>query len=90
MIFSDQWLICVECGRQFLWDAGEQAWYHVNKLEHPPKHCKVCRDRRRDKQHTEPRKYSRVNCERCGSLTFVPFVPHGIKPVYCRPCLMQA
>ncbi|MDE3091278.1 MAG: zinc-ribbon domain containing protein [Chloroflexota bacterium] len=87
MDYKDKWLVCADCGRQFLWDFGEQAWYHDKKLENQPRHCKPCRDRRRDERMRQPRQSSKVNCDRCGSPTFVPFVPLGIKPIYCRMCL---
>lgn len=87
MDYADKWLVCADCGRQFLWDAGEQAWYQGKNLANEPKHCKSCRDRRRDERLHQPRQYSKVSCERCGTPTFVPFVPQGIKPIYCRMCL---
>jgi len=87
MDFSDKWLVCVDCGRQFLWDVGEQAWYHEKRLEHQPRHCKPCRERRRDERLHELRQYAKVSCERCGAPTYVPFMPQGIKPIYCRMCL---
>lgn len=87
MNFKDKWLICVDCGLQFLWDVGEQAWYHSHHLRNQPKHCKACRNRRREAEMKEPRHYSKVNCAGCGASTFVPFVPRGTKPVYCRSCL---
>lgn len=87
MDYSNKWLSCADCGRQFLWDAGEQAWYHEKKLENPPRHCKRCRVHRRHLRLDVPREYSKVSCERCGSPTYVPFVPLGTKPVYCRMCL---
>ncbi len=89
MSFVDQWLVCADCGKQFLWDVGEQVWFASKKLTHPPTHCKVCRDRRRDERHQQPRQFSKVNCERCGSETYVPFVPQGTKPIYCRMCFNQ-
>jgi CxxC-x17-CxxC domain-containing protein len=29
-----------------------------------------------------------VNCTRCGALTSVSFVPDGIRPVFCKDCLV--
>ena len=89
MGYSDKWLVCADCGKQFMWDAGEQAWFRGKKLENEPRHCKACRDQRRDDRMHHLRHYSKVNCERCGSITYVPFVPLGIKPIYCRTCLTR-
>ncbi len=89
MNYSDKWLTCADCGRQFLWDAGEQAGYRGRNLANQPKHCKCCRDRRRDVRLQEPRQFSKVSCDRCGTSTFVPFVPLGTKPIYCRACMTK-
>lgn len=86
MNLLDKWLICADCGMQFLWDTGEQAWYLGKKFEHEPKRCKACRGRRRDEQRAKPRQYSMVSCNHCGNQIYVPFIPRGIKPVYCRTC----
>lgn len=87
MNFLDKWLVCGECGEKFLWDAGEQAWFQDRQLYNQPKHCKRCRDKRRDQRLHQPRAYSQVTCDSCGTPTYVPFVPQGIKPVYCRGCM---
>jgi len=90
MDFVDKWLICVDCGKEFLWDAGEQAWFSCNHLENPPKRCKKCRDKRRDERSRYAARPIRVNCERCGAPIYVPFVPQHTKPIYCRMCLTTA
>ncbi|MCL4487544.1 MAG: zinc-ribbon domain-containing protein [Chloroflexi bacterium] len=46
MEFTDRWLVCDECGREFLWDAGEQAWYCAQGFDVVPRRCKPCRKRR--------------------------------------------
>ncbi len=87
MSFVDKWLICEECGKKFLWDAGEQKWYYTKRLSNAPKHCKECRAKRRAERINKPRPYSKVSCDNCGSETIVPFIPLGIKPIYCRACM---
>jgi CxxC-x17-CxxC domain-containing protein len=82
----NRYLLCADCGREFLWDIGEQAWYLDKKLYHAPKRCKDCRERKRDVRRNEPRLQTRVRCARCGSQIYVPFLPQGVKPVYCRIC----
>jgi CxxC-x17-CxxC domain-containing protein len=85
--FKDKWMVCAECGRSFLWDAGEQHWFSAMRLFNTPKRCKACRDKRRDEKKNQPRQSASARCERCGASTVVPFVPTGTKPVYCRRCL---
>ncbi|MCI0477986.1 MAG: zinc-ribbon domain containing protein, partial [Anaerolineales bacterium] len=67
--------------------AGEQAWFIGNHLQNPPKRCKKCRDKRRDERWQRARPSAQVNCDQCGAPTYVPFLPHGTKPIYCRMCL---
>lgn len=52
--YADKWLVCAECGRQFLWDAGEQAWYRFKRFFNQPKRCKDCRDRKRNARFQPP------------------------------------
>jgi CxxC-x17-CxxC domain-containing protein len=82
----DKWLLCVDCGHEFLWAIDEQAWYREKGLHNPPRHCKDCRHKRRADEEKQPRKYETVPCANCGKPAHVPFVPRGIKPVYCRSC----
>lgn len=84
---DDKVLVCIECGRDFLWDAGEQMWYQSKGLNNVPKRCKCCREKRREAQLHQPRQYLTVSCAICGAPAYIPFVPRGIKPVYCRSCL---
>ena len=44
---EDQRLKCVDCGEEFLFTAGEQAFYRQHGLVHIPNRCKRCRDARK-------------------------------------------
>ena len=44
---EDQHLKCVSCGEEFLFTAGEQAFYQERGLTHAPTRCKRCRDQRK-------------------------------------------
>lgn len=46
---SDQQIECRDCGQEFIWSAGEQAFFQVRQLS-PPKRCAECR-----KWHRESR-----------------------------------
>jgi DNA-directed RNA polymerase subunit RPC12/RpoP len=43
--FEDIMLTCVECGAEFVWEAGEQEFYYSKGLQ-KPKRCPECRRRR--------------------------------------------
>ena len=50
--FQDQHLTCSDCGTEFVFTAGEQAFYEERGLTHPPTRCKSCRDARKAKGGT--------------------------------------
>ena len=43
---QDQVLECVDCGEEFIFEAGEQAYFQSKELS-TPKRCPECRARRR-------------------------------------------
>jgi len=44
---EDQIIKCADCGEEFLFTAGEQAFYATKGLTHAPTRCRNCRDARR-------------------------------------------
>src|SRR5437764_15196199 len=49
---EDQHLTCVDCGEEFLFTAGEQAFYRDHGLTHAPNRCKRCREARKSQRPT--------------------------------------
>lgn len=47
MEFEDKTLVCQDCGNEFVFTAGEQAFYKEKGLDNEPKRCKECRNRRK-------------------------------------------
>ncbi len=47
MEFQDKTIICKDCGNEFVFTANEQAFYREKNLEHEPKRCKACRDKKK-------------------------------------------
>lgn len=47
MEFQDKTIICKDCGNEFVFTANEQAFYKEKNLEHEPKRCKACRDKKK-------------------------------------------
>jgi CxxC-x17-CxxC domain-containing protein len=95
---EDQRIKCVDCGEEFLFTAGEQAFYREHNLTHAPTRCKRCRTNRKGTRGAEPAPPSRpaeavrgrelypAVCSQCGSETQVPFLPAPGRPIYCRNC----
>lgn len=44
---EDRVIKCVDCGEDFLFTAGEQAFYREHGLTHAPTRCKRCRETRK-------------------------------------------
>ena len=88
MDFQDKTLICKDCGREFVFSAGEQAFYAEKGFENEPARCHECRDKRRRERegNKDERPMYTVKCAECGKETQVPFEPKGDRPVYCRDC----
>lgn len=45
--FQDKTIKCVDCGEEFTFTAGEQAFYQEKGFTNEPKRCKACRDKRK-------------------------------------------
>jgi len=89
MDYEDKTLKCRDCGRDFTFTAGEQAFYSEKGFENEPARCPECRaskKRERNFGGRGPRQLHEVVCDECGSSTQVPFVPREGRPVYCRDC----
>jgi CxxC-x17-CxxC domain-containing protein len=52
---EDQSINCVDCGQQFLFTAGEQAFYASKGLTNAPTRCKACREARKQHRSEAPR-----------------------------------
>ncbi|HVP15135.1 MAG TPA: cold shock domain-containing protein [Terriglobales bacterium] len=97
---EDQWIKCVDCGEDFLFTAGEQAFYASKGLTNAPIRCKKCREQRKQQRGSAgagagaaaggrpagPREMYTAICSSCGAETQVPFQPVSGRPVYCRDC----
>jgi CxxC-x17-CxxC domain-containing protein len=87
--YVDKLLNCRDCGKEFVFTAGEQQFYASKGLQHEPRRCNDCRNNRRASDgggSRTPRVMHDVICNSCGRLTQVPFVPTGSRPVYCLDC----
>ena len=100
MEYSDITLTCSDCGSEFIFTAGEQAFYAEKGFTNQPSRCPDCRranKARRDggSSHSSGGGYGGARAERqmypavcssCGKDTMVPFQPRNDRPVYCQDC----
>ncbi|MDQ5847221.1 MAG: zinc-ribbon domain containing protein [Acidobacteriota bacterium] len=94
---QDRSIQCVDCGENFIWTAGEQAFFHDKGLKNEPKRCKPCKQAKNERlaaitaaqtSGTRQRIEVSVQCAQCGQQTTVPFYPSQGRPVYCRSCFL--
>jgi len=83
-MYEDKTLNCKDCGRDFIFTEGEQAFYAEKGLTNQPQRCKPCRDAK--KASFENRETFTAICAECGGEAKVPFKPRDDKPVYCSHC----
>ena len=94
MEFQDRTLRCADCGADFVWTSGEQAFFADKHFTNEPKRCKACKAKRVQRRSADPaagrdRIETRATCSACGKETTVPFKPSQGRPVYCRDCFQQ-
>ena len=63
--------VCKDCGKEFVFSAGEQAFYAEKGFENEPARCHECRDKRRREREggKEQRQMYTVECAECGKET---------------------
>lgn len=87
-MFEDRTLTCNECGKEFVFTAGEQEFYAEKGFTNDPKKCKECREARKNATKGE-REYFFATCAKCGKEARVPFRPRDERPVYCSDCFAE-
>lgn len=95
-MFEDKTLICKDCGKEFVFTAGEQQFYADHGFQNQPLRCKSCRDARKAKASggeapapRPARQFFTATCARCGGEARVPFEPQSDRPVYCSNCFAE-
>jgi len=87
-MYEDKTLVCKECGKEFVFTAGEQEFYAERGFQNEPQRCKACRDARKNAARG-PREYFTAVCAACGGEARVPFEPKSDRPVYCSECFAK-
>ena len=86
MEFQDRAILCVDCGQEFVWTAGEQLFFHDKGL----KNERLAAIANAQASGVRQRIEVSVQCAQCGQATTVPFYPSQGRPVYCRSCFIAS
>lgn len=84
-MFQDKTLICKDCGKEFVFTAGEQEFYAEKGFQNEPLRCKDCRTSKKQALK-DSREMHVTTCASCGKEAKVPFVPKNDRPIYCSEC----
>ncbi len=87
-MYEDKTLNCKDCGKEFVFTAGEQEFYAAKGFVNEPQRCKDCRVARKNAVKAERETYTGV-CASCGKEAVVPFKPREDRPVYCSECFAE-
>lgn len=82
-MYEDKTLICKDCGKEFIFTAGEQEFYAEKGFENEPVRCKECRAAKKAAIKASRVMHDAV-CANCGAECKVPFEPKD-----GPPCLLQ-
>ncbi len=88
-VFEDETIVCAQCGKEFLFSAGEKQFYKEKGLKNKPKYCRECRAAKKGvaprPEGAERVMYTAV-CAECGGEAKIPFEPKTDRPIYCEAC----
>ena len=84
-MYEDKTLICKDCGKEFVFTAGEQEFYAEKGFQNQPQRCRPCRQARKGNAAPQREMYTGV-CAACGKTAWVPFQPRPEQLVYCAKC----
>ncbi|MDE7165152.1 MAG: zinc-ribbon domain-containing protein [Clostridiales bacterium] len=56
---TDKTLTCKDCGKEFVFTAGEQEFYAEKGFEHEPTHCPECRKANKARRNAMRNNYNR-------------------------------
>lgn len=85
--FQDKQMVCKDCGKEFVWTAGEQAFFAQKGFQNAPTRCPEDRRANKAQRQSAPRQMFSITCSDCGKQGEVPFQPRDPNaPVYCADC----
>ena len=85
-MYQDKILTCRDCGKEFVFSAGEQEFYADKGFANDPTRCRDCRRLKKNSAAGAKAEIFEIVCSKCGKVDKVPFEPRHDIPVYCSEC----
>jgi len=96
MDYQDKTIKCRDCGKDFIFSAGEQAFFAEKGFDRAPIRCTECRKAKKQgqgpkKSFTPPQEEGihTITCKSCGKSLEVPFRPQFPDDVLCEDCFQK-
>lgn len=89
MDFQDKTLVCRDCGKEFIWTAGEQKFFAEKGFANAPTRCPDDRKKYKDMKRQGQNKHT-ITCKNCGRQGEVPFTPRDPNDVLCSDCFYES
>ena len=93
MEYKDKTLKCKDCGKDFIFSAGEQDFFAQKGFDREPIRCSECRKAKKQKHGQEinqeqPRETELhiIKCKKCNKTLEVPFKPKFPDEILCAEC----
>lgn len=87
-MYEDKTLTCKECGKEFIFTAGEQEFYAEKGFENEPQRCKACRSARKAAGRTEYETFE-TTCSECGGVARVRVTLKNKPDILCSACFQK-
>ena len=58
---ADKTLVCKDCGAEFVFTEGEQAFYAEKGFDNEPQRCPACRKARKEARRKQPQNRASTN-----------------------------
>lgn len=85
---EDQNLVCKDCGKTFVWTAGEQQFFKDKGLKNVPARCPDCRKKYKVRLKAKTEGYP-VKCMECGKEGKVAAIAQTPEAL-CEECFTKA
>lgn len=94
MQYEDKKIKCIDCGKDFIFSAGEQAFFAQKGFTREPIRCLECRKAKKSsfgKKPNQPQQQAveemhTITCKKCAKSVEIPFKPKFPDDIYCAEC----